>query len=68
MKKIYITIATALLLAGCAIDNYDEPGATLSGRILYNGQVVGVRSAGTQLELWQDGYPLRSKITVYIAW
>jgi len=56
-----------IILAGCEFDNYDPPQSFLTGTVTYNGNAVGVRSGGTQLELWQYGYALRSKIPVYIA-
>jgi len=69
MKLKLITIITAgaaLLLAGCEYDNFEAPESTLSGRVVYEGKAVGVRNNGPQLELWQDGYPLRSSIPVYL--
>lgn len=51
---------------GCAKDNYDEPESMLSGRVVYEGQPIGVRSNGVQLELWQRGYAFFSKIPVYV--
>lgn len=62
---ITLTATAALLLSGCAYDNFAAPESTLSGRVVYDGQAVGVRNNGPQLELWQDGYPLRSAITLY---
>jgi len=62
-----IFILFVILIAGCEYDNYDPPKSFLTGTVTYNGNPVGVRSGGTQLELWQYGYALRSKISVYIA-
>lgn len=59
--------ALILLLAACAKDNYKMPNAVLTGRVVYQGQPVGVRSNGVQLELWQHGYQVFSKIPVYVA-
>ncbi len=56
------------ILLGCEYDNYEAPRSVLSGRIIYNGQRVGVRAQANQLELWQDGYALHGKIPVYISW
>src|SRR5690606_5947206 len=64
------TLASALLLTGCgitALDNYDPPTSEITGRVLYNGEPVGVRSGGVQLELWQPSYELNQKIPVRIA-
>jgi len=66
-------IAVAILaISGCAKDNYTAPQSILSGHVVYNGTAVGVRSngntsGGAQLEIWQHGYQLFTKIPVYIA-
>jgi len=64
---LYAIASLVLILAGCAKDNYKKPGAVLSGRVVYQGQPIGVRSNGVQLELWQHGYQVYSKIPVYVA-
>lgn len=56
-----------LSLAGCEYDNYDMPDAILSGKVVYEGNQVGVRATATRLELWQDGYANKKKIDVNIA-
>lgn len=67
-KVLYLAIiALALFFTGCEYDNYDAPQSTLTGSVVYNNAAVGVRSGATELELWQYGYKLRSKIPVYIA-
>lgn len=66
-RLLLIAALLCLLLAGCEYDNFDAPNATLTGKVVYNGNPVGVRTNGTQLELWQDGYQLYSKIAVHIA-
>jgi hypothetical protein len=64
-------LAPAVLLVGCdnifGIDNYDEPNASLSGRVVFEGQPVGVRTGGVELELWQPGFELNTKIPIYVA-
>lgn len=64
----YITLALGILVAGCEKDNYEPPTSILSGRVVYEGQPIGVRSNGVQLELWQQGFQLFTKIPVYVAW
>ena len=54
-------------LASCELDNYDEPGALLEGRVVYEGQPLSVRSNSAEFELWQDGYALNEFIPIYIA-
>lgn len=72
MKSKIIQCIPALLLAlmvglsGCEKDNRTEPKSVLKGRVVFDGQPVGVRSNGVQLELWQHGYQLFTKIPVHV--
>jgi Protein of unknown function (DUF3823) N-terminal domain/Domain of unknown function (DUF3823_C) len=62
-----ITAAASIFLTSCSeYDNFDAPELTLSGKVVYQGKAVSVRNNGPQLELWQDGYPLKSPIYVYM--
>lgn len=61
-----IWVGTESSQAGCAHDNFNAPESMLSGRVVYDGRAVGVRNNGPQLQLWQDGYPLKSAIPVYL--
>lgn len=68
MKTIVFNLlAVTIFLASCQKDNFVEPNASLKGRVIYENQPVGVRTNGVQLELWQPGYQLFSKIPVQIA-
>jgi hypothetical protein len=66
-----IALAPTILLSGCdnifGLDNYDEPDSMLSGRVVYDGQPVNVRTGGIELELWQPGFDLLTKIPVYVS-
>jgi hypothetical protein len=72
---LYSLVAGAFLLAGCTKDNVDPPKSTLTGRVVFEDQAVGVRNnsttnagnTSTMLELWQRGYQLFTKIPVYVA-
>ncbi|MCW2263841.1 MULTISPECIES: DUF3823 domain-containing protein [Sphingobacterium] len=69
MKKNILTLLTAtlgFLAVGCEYDNFEAPKEFLSGKVVFEGKAVGVRNNGTELELWQDGYPLKSAIPVFI--
>ena len=70
MTKIFsatVSLALFVLVAGCKKDNYSPPESQLTGRVVFQGQAVGVRSNGVQLELWQPGFQLNTKIPVYVA-
>lgn len=54
------------MCAGCEKDNRLQPESTLTGRVVYQGQPLGLRSAGVQFELWQYGYQLFTKIPLNI--
>ena len=60
MKKILLSLTACLaLLAGCSIDNYDEPDAAISGGI-YDSQTQELIPAqapnGARVQIVQDGY------------
>lgn len=55
------------LLAGCKKDNYEKPASTLTGKVVYNKEPIGLRSRGVQLELWQHGFQLFTKIPVSVS-
>lgn len=58
-----------LALVSCGKDNYDAPASQLNGRVTYNGQPIGVRGSNQSvyLQLWQDGYALKTPINVYVT-
>lgn len=59
--------ASVLLITGCEKDNFSQPESKLTGRIIYQGEPIGVRSGGVAFELWQHGYQLFSNIPLNIA-
>lgn len=61
---IPIIAVAGMLLSACEYDNFTPPESTLSGKVVYQGKAVSVRNNGPVLELWQDGYPLRSPIVL----
>ncbi|UCS93928.1 DUF3823 domain-containing protein [Echinicola marina] len=65
--KSCLLLILGLAAASCEYDNFEEPKSTLTGRIVYEGEALGLRSQGVQLELWQHGYDLFQKIPVYVA-
>lgn len=70
MKKIipfFIMIYCLLSVSSCTYDNFEEPKYTLSGKALYDGEAVGVRSGSSEFALFQDGYALHGSIPVYVA-
>ncbi len=72
MKRILNILSIGLFLAlitGCGKDNYDEPNAFLTGKIVYNGETLQLRGTGeaVQLQLYQDGFAKKDPIAVYIG-
>lgn len=55
-----------LVAASCSYDNFDPPQSMLEGRVVYQGEPLGLRSDGVQLELWQRGYDLFQKIPLHV--
>ena len=66
-----IALLGTVLLAGCDYDNYEEPKNLLTGRIVYNGEPVGLKQTGTGqdynvLELYQPGFEGTAPTPVYV--
>jgi hypothetical protein len=59
MKILKYSISAAFLLAllsGCKKDNYDAPSSRLTGRFLYQGEVINVEYNRVPYELYQYGF------------
>lgn len=67
MKYFIIASLLLILSAGCKKDNFEKPKSILSGRVVYDKNALGLRSNGVQVELWQHGYALFSKVPVYVG-
>ncbi|HKJ33007.1 MAG TPA: DUF3823 domain-containing protein [Bacteroidales bacterium] len=66
VNKFYIVLAMLIMFTACKIDNYSAPKTMLTGKVVYKGQPIHVRSDAVQLELWQPGYQLKKYIPVYV--
>ena len=64
--KYILLFIVAVGGVGCEKDNYSPPESLLTGKVVYEGQAIGVRSNGVQLELWQHGYAFFTKIPVFV--
>ena len=66
-RTVFFLAIAAVSIAGCKKDNYEEPSSILKGQVVYQDQPIGLRSNGVQLELWQPGFELNTKVPIYIA-
>lgn len=68
IKFHYILLfSLALLILSCKKDNYDAPGTTLKGRLVYQGEPINVEYGQVNLELWQPGFGKNGSIGVAVA-
>ena len=67
--NILLFAVIAMMAASCAYDNYDEPGSLVTGKIVYNGQPLGVRGSSGEvyLQFWQYGWPNLTAINTYVG-
>jgi Protein of unknown function (DUF3823) N-terminal domain/Domain of unknown function (DUF3823_C) len=65
-KLLFSILILSVVLGSCKKDNLKAPESTITGSIVFNKLPLGVRSNGVQVELWQHGYQLFSKIPVYV--
>jgi hypothetical protein len=58
MKIVFQFMVLAFCAAGisCKKDNYKEPSSTLSGRIVYKGEGIGVENYQVPYQLYQFGF------------
>lgn len=60
MNKIvsWMCLISMMFGVSCTVDNYDEPDCQVHGRIVYNGQPLGLKGTGAtvRIELWQSGF------------
>ena len=62
-----VIFAIAILFAACKEDNYDAPESSFSGRIVYQGEPIGVQHLQVRFELWQPGFGKLAPIDVNVA-
>lgn len=68
MKVNYyiLLLITVIVFSSCAIDNYDEPEALLTGNIVYNGEAIPVENDRVHFQLWQPGFGKSGPINVAV--
>ncbi|WP_339864303.1 DUF3823 domain-containing protein [uncultured Algoriphagus sp.] len=65
-KNILGMMGIAASLASCSYDNYDEPSFQLDGRIVYQGEPIGVSYNDVYIELWESGWQRLGNIGVAV--
>ena len=65
-KNILGMMGIAASLVSCSYDNYDEPNFQLDGRIVYQGEPIGVSYNDVYIELWEQGWQRLGNIGVAI--
>jgi hypothetical protein len=55
MKKIFLILflTCAATFIACEYDNYDEPETVFSGRVVYQGQSIGLGYGEVAFEMWE---------------
>ncbi|MGN7202784.1 DUF3823 domain-containing protein [Pedobacter sp. SAFR-022] len=62
-----ILLAIAFGVQSCKKDNYEAPASTLNGRIMYNGEEIGLEFNQVPLELYQPGFGKSGAIATTFA-
>ncbi|MCE7053434.1 DUF3823 domain-containing protein [Algoriphagus sp. AGSA1] len=65
-KNILGMMGIAASLISCSYDNYDEPNFQLDGRIVYQGEPIGVSYNDVYIELWESGWQRLGNIGVAV--
>lgn len=56
MKTILYAILLLMIFSSCEYDNYDPPTSEFSGRLVFEGEAVGVRQGVNALRLFEPGW------------
>lgn len=54
--RYIVFFALSAIVASCKKDNYEPPSSTLNGRIVYQGEAIGVETFQVPYELYQFGF------------
>lgn len=68
--KSYLYIILFLigtLSVSCEWDNYDEPDALLTGKLVYQGEPLGLSVGEVSFQLYEPGWQLKAPINVIVA-
>lgn len=68
--KSYIFILLSILsvlAVSCEYDNYDAPNAQLTGKIVYQGEPLGLSTGEVTFQLYEPGWQLTAPINVNVA-
>ncbi len=62
-------IVSAVLSMSCSVDNYDAPDCHISGRIVYEGEPLGVKGteSSVSMELWERGYGKETPQIIHVG-
>lgn len=67
--KLQLIIILGILssfLYSCGFDNYDAPGSTLEGRLVYKGEPINVSYNDVTFQLWEPGWQKKAEINVAV--
>lgn len=69
LLHIFLLAVLATAVVSCGKDNYDQPESSFAGKVVYDGQPLGVRGSNgdVYLQFWQSGYELNTSFNVYVA-
>lgn len=66
LQLIIILSIIGSFLSSCELDNYDAPGSTLEGRLVYNGEPINVSYNDVTFQLWEPGWQKKAEINVAV--
>jgi len=66
LQLIIILGVLSSFLYSCGLDNYDAPGSTLEGRLVYKGEPINVSYNDVTFQLWEPGWQKKAEINVAV--
>ena len=68
MKKIVLILSAIIFIfTACEKDNYDAPNIMLTGRMVHNGEAVGLKHGEVTFRIYEPGWELSSSTYVNVS-
>lgn len=66
LRLIIVLGVISSFLSSCSYDNFDEPGSSLQGKLVYKGEAINVSYNDVTFQLWEPGWQKKGQINVSV--
>ena len=66
-RNLMLSVFGLVVMGSCEFDDFKEPGSIFEGRIVYQGQPIGIAYNEVEFQLWESGWEQEIPITVTVS-